>query len=262
MQISILKKKLRNIDLTRNEKTYYYKYIKPKILAMRKLLGLDNIIICGKEHIINERINKAVDIMHKIEHKHKNKKIMITGSFLFNKEYNDIDVFIFTKYTKQDYVKGKLHINYFPESTINALFFASISKISISNFQYENKENFDINIDNVLRSYENIIYMLETKQINIQDIRTFLITTEYYSKKVVLNPKQLSLYTKSIFERKIYEKITQKLINDLMILYDVALKKKLEYEIKQMKELLKKYNNAENFRKCITVYQKVIKLAE
>lgn len=261
MQFNILKKKLQKKTLNSNEKTYYYKFIKPKILAMMNFFDIETVTIRGKEHILEERMNDAIVILKKIASKHKGKKIMISGSFLFKKNYNDIDVFVFTKYDKVDYKKGKLHINYLPESSLESLFFASISSISISNFVYSKKTSFNITTNDVFRSYENIVYMLETKQLNIQDVRSFLVATEYYSKGIILNPKQLSVYSNKVFGRKIFEKITQKLINDMTLSDDKKLKEKINIAIKELTALLKKHDNAVNFKKCINTYRKVIELA-
>lgn len=261
MQFNILKKKLQKKTLNSNEKTYYYKFIKPKILAMMNFFDLETVTISGKEHILEERLNDAIVILQKMASKHKGKKVMISGSFLFKKNYNDIDVFVFTKYDKADYKKGKLHINYLPESSLESLFFASISSISISNFAYSKKTIFNVTTSDVIKSYENVVYMLETKQLNIQDVRSFLMATEYYSKGIILNPKQLSEYSNKLFGRKIFEKITQKLINDMILSDDKKLKEKISIEIKELTALLKKYGNADNFKKCINTYHKVIELA-
>ena len=48
LQLNILKKKIQKKALDGNERTYYYKYIKPKLRAMLSLFGIDEININGK----------------------------------------------------------------------------------------------------------------------------------------------------------------------------------------------------------------------
>ncbi len=261
LQLSILKKKLRRRTLDSNEKTYYYKFIKPKIRAMMTFLDISEINVNGKEFIKEKRLEKAIDIIHKLEQKHKNKKMMISGSFLFKEKYEDIDVFIFSKYNKEDYQNGKIHITFLPESALESLFFSSLSKISISNFKFNNKNDFDIELNMVLQIYELLINAILNKEDYEKNLRDFIILTEYISKGVVLNSKQLHDVKEKISTKHI-NILSNILVNSLILSYDKKiLNSELKARIADYTKLMKEYKNADNLPIYIDTYSEVISFA-
>ncbi len=262
LQLSILKKKLRKKDLNINEKTYYYKYIKPKIRAMMSLFKIDEIRINGREQIIEDRIQRAIEILNRMNNKHKNKKIMISGSFLFSKKYNDIDIFIFTKYNKEDYKKGKLHVNFLPESALNSLFYSSLSKICISNFVYESKPEFNIKLADILQSYEILVNLIMNKDKYKKELRDFLIMAEHISKEIILNSKQLYYIIKKIEQHNIIKIISKIIIETIALAYKrKILKDNLKRHIEEYNKLLEEYKQAKNIPIYIQTYKEAIELA-
>jgi len=261
MQLNILKKRLQNKSLNSNEKTYYYKFIKPKIRAMMAFFNINEININGKELIKENRLEEAIKIIHKLEQKHKGKKIILSGSFLFNKKYNDIDIFVFSKYNKEDYQKGKIHVTFLHESAIESLFFSSLCKISVSNFNYTIKNNFDIELSNVLQTYELLINTILNKENYEKNLRDFILQTEYISKGVVLNPKQLYDIQEKLSQKKI-EILSNTFINSLILSYTTKqLNTKLKAQVNDYKKLLTEYTTAKNLPVYINTYSKVISLA-
>ena len=261
LQLNILKKKLRKKDLNINEKTYYYKYIKPKIRVMMSFFNIDEIRINGKEQIIEDRIPRAIEILNRMNKKHKNKKIMISGSFLFSKKYNDIDVFIFTKYNKEDYYKGKLHVNFLPESALNSLFYSSLSKICISNFRDESKLEFDIKLVDILQSYEILVNLIINKEDYKKELRDFLIIAEYISKEVILSSKQLYYIIKKIEQNNIIKIISKILIETIALGYrKKTLKDNLKKHLEDYNKLLEEYKQAKNIPIYIQTYKEAIEL--
>ncbi|MFH1210136.1 MAG: hypothetical protein V1663_05095 [archaeon] len=261
MQLNILKKRLQNKSLDSNEKTYYYKFIKPKIRAMMAFFNISEININGKELIKENRLEEAIKIIHKLEQKHKGKKIILSGSFLFNKKYNDIDIFVFSKYDKEDYQKGKIHVTFLHESAIESLFFSSLCKISVSNFNYTIKNNFDIELSNVLQTYELLINTILNKEDYEKNLRDFILQTEYISKGVVLNPKQLYDLQEKLSQKKI-DILSNTFINSLILSYTTKqLNTKLKAQVKDYKKLLTEYTTAKNLPVYIDTYSRVISLA-
>lgn len=260
IQFNILKKRLSNKALNVNERTYYYKFIKPKIKAMMAFFDIDEINIKGKEHMIKDRAKEAVKIIKKLELKHKNKKIIVSGSFLFNKTYNDIDAFVFTKYEKEDYNKGKLHVTFLPESALNSLFFSSLSQISVSNFAITPKDDFKIGLTDLLQNYELLINSMMNNEKHEKELRDFILQTEYYSKNIILNPKQLYIMKNQLF-RKNSDVISNSFINSLTLAYNKETKIKLQQQIAGYKKLAKDYKSAKNLPTYINTYAKVIELA-
>jgi len=261
LQVNILKKKIQKKELDNNERTYYYKYIKPKIKAMLSFSGITEMNINGKEHIIKERIPKAIKILSQLSRKHKNKKIIISGSFLFNKKYNDIDAFVFSKYNKEDYKKGKLHVNFLPESAIDSLFFSSLSKISISNFKYALKTDFIIKLDDMLQTYEILIDFILRKKKFIQELRKFFLEIEYTSKVVILNPKQLYELKKKVTYKNAIKLLSDSLVNSLLYGYTKEkVQNNLKGYINDYCDLLKQYRHAKNLEVYIKTYKEAIQV--
>ncbi|HIH32489.1 TPA: hypothetical protein HA235_07330 [Candidatus Woesearchaeota archaeon] len=261
MQLDILKKRLKKKSLNNNEKTYYYKFIKPKIRAMMAFFNISEIDIQGREFIIENRIKYAIKILGKLERKHKNKKILLTGSFLFNKEYNDIDAFIFTKYTKEDYQSNKIHVTFLPESTLESLFYNSISQISISNFKHAKKKDFNIALNDILQTYELLINAILNKEDHLKNLRNFILQTEYASKGIILNPKQLYKIKEKLMHNNL-DILSNTFINSLILGYNKRiLKQKLKIQINDYKKLSKEYKTANNLSIYIDTYSKVISLA-
>jgi hypothetical protein len=206
-------------------------------------------------------LEEAVKILRKLEQKHKGKKIILSGSFLFNKEYNDIDVFIFSKYDKEDYQKRKIHVTFLPESALDSLFFSSLSKISISNFDYTPKNEFNIELNSVLQIYELLVNTILNEEDYEKNLRDFILQTEFVSKGVVLNPKQL-YYVKEKLLNKRVDILSNNFINSLILSYDVVmLRSALRTQINDYKKLLTEYKNAKNLNIYIDTYSKVIALA-
>ena len=258
LQLNILKKRLQKKELNVNERTYYYKYIKPKLEAMFSFFNISEININGREYMADNRITKSVKILNQIRKKHKNKKIMISGSFLFNKDYNDIDVFIFTKYDKEDYKKGKIHVNFLPENAFDSLFFSSLSKISISNFSYTKKNEFNMGLNNILQSYEFLINSILNKENYQKELRDFLLNIEYISKGIILNTRQLYNLRKKVKSTKIVSNI---FINAVILGYKKSiLGNNLKKYIIDYKRLLKQYKS-KNLDEYIQTYEKVMELA-
>src|SRR3989344_675636 len=75
-QITILKKKMKDRKLDVNERTYYYKFIKPKLESIQHLFGVYDFVVNGREHMIEKRIIEAQKIIRKMRLKHKNKRMM------------------------------------------------------------------------------------------------------------------------------------------------------------------------------------------
>ena len=247
MQLDILKKRLKKKSLNNNEKTYYYKFIKPKIRAMMAFFNISEIDIQGREFIIENRIKYAIKILGKLERKHKNKKILLTGSFLFNK--------------KEDYQSNKIHVTFLPESTLESLFYNSISQISISNFKHAKKKDFNIALNDILQTYELLINAILNKEDHLKNLRNFILQTEYASKGIILNPKQLYKIKEKLMHNNL-DILSNTFINSLILGYNKRiLKQKLKIQINDYKKLSKEYKTANNLSIYIDTYSKVISLA-
>ena len=170
---NILKARLKGKKLSENETYYYSHFIKKKLKAIIELMELDT-IFNGNEFVRKDRLNKSMSLLKKYSRKHKGMKTLISGSFLYNKKYNDIDVFVISKYDKEDYKEGNVHINYLPENVEKTLFFQSINSISVSNFKSENKVEENFKVADILHLYEVVILLIMQKDEYLQELRDLL----------------------------------------------------------------------------------------
>lgn len=146
-QFNVLKKYYLNKNLTKTEKTYLYTSIKKKIKALE--LFNEEYYINGK-NMLPERIEKSKEILNNIK-----ENAFISGSFLFKKNYNDIDIFIISKKRKQ-FSKGKFHYNFITEKDLDKPMIASAALYCISNFEMPiiKVERKRYGMENTLMAYQ------------------------------------------------------------------------------------------------------------
>ncbi|MEA3515106.1 MAG: hypothetical protein U9R34_06505 [Nanoarchaeota archaeon] len=229
---NILKARLRNKKLSDNERYYYNHFIKKKLQGMFELFEITN-DITGKEFIRKDKLKKAISLLKKYSRKHKNMKILISGSFLYSDKFNDIDIFIISKYNKEDYRDGRIHVNYLPDDIEKTLFFKSISAISIANFKFDKIQiEEEIKAEDILHLYELVTLLIMQKDSYLPELRNLLLRMEYTSNRVVLNSMQL----KTAADRIINSKNPIKLINKYVIAKIIS-----SYNVAVLRKALKKF---------------------
>ncbi len=258
---NILKARLKGKKLSENEIYYYNHFIKKKLKGIIKLMNIDT-MINGKEFIRKNRLKRAASLLKRYSRKHKNMKIIISGSFLYNEKYNDIDIFIISKYEKEDYKEGNVHINYLPADIEKTLFFQSINAISIKNFKSQNKVEEDFNARDILHLYEVVILLIIQKDDYLQELRDLIIRLEYVSNKVILNSMQIKIITYKIIKSKNPITVINKyLIAKIINAYDRSiLKKTLNKFIEKNSFPEKRQKIYENWRIYNQTYKEAIEI--
>jgi hypothetical protein len=198
---SILKKKLEKNRLSENERYYYNHFIKKKLQGMAELFEIDT-TANGKQFIKKDRLQKATGIIKKYSRKHKNMKLLVSGSFLFSNKYRDIDLFVISKYKKEDYTAGQIHVNYLPMDIEKTLFFKSIYAVSIANFKSDTQIDAKFSPNDVLHLYEIVVLLMMQGDKYLQELRDLVLQLEYLSNKVILNTIQLKTITDKIIRTK------------------------------------------------------------
>lgn len=259
---NVLKLKIKKEKLNSTQTHYYNHFIKKKLIAAAYLFDIkDEIFTNGKEFMINNRINEAKKIIKQMERIHKNQKILISGSFLWNETYNDIDIFIISKYEKKDYKKGNMHFNYLPIDIEKKLFFGSISSISVSNFNIEKMQEYDYSFDDLISIYQElIIYILQGNNFK-NELRELIMTSAYLSENVVLNSMQIAFQENKIMKSKNKIFIINNLvINVLTLIYNDKIREELAEMIKTNDELKNEYENSKNLEIYNQTYGKVLEI--
>ena len=266
-QLGLLQNKLQHKKLSNNEEAYFSRTVSKKLNAISSLTGLGKkYCISGENEMLPERKKEALKLLRTIERNHKGTKILISGSFLYHKKYNDIDVFLITNYDKEDYWKDGIHYNYLPSDSLGTLFFDSISKISISNFDVNSiKVKEQPSINNLITKYQEVMQDINQKKISWLkiDLRDFILECSYADGKVVLNSKQLKHKLDLILNHKTKMKIIQRMfVSAIANNFPDAKVKKISTDlIKSYKELMKEYRHKDYYKTLISSFQEVLNLA-
>lgn len=220
-QFNLIKKRFSNKKMTASEKNEFSRTISKKMMAINKILKKETgVFVYGKEKIKPNRLKHAQKYLKKFSKKFKNKHVIITGSFLYSQKYNDIDIFVVSKYEKEDYNINKFHINYLTKESYNSLFFKSITKLCISNkkiMQYPLKEK--INLDTFTSLYQELFNDLnKKKRITKPTLREFLLQASFISNAPVPSSLDLKYKADRILRLKNHKEIIKNIfINTVLI---------------------------------------------
>ncbi len=241
-QVDILKKYVNKKELTKTEKTYLYSAIKKKIDALMTLKEEYHI---NGQQMIKQRVKKAKDML-----KDLNRDAFISGSYLYSKEYNDIDIYIISD-RRKDYVDGNKHFMFITEKDLEKPIFYSALQYSIANFSIEDVKPLikRPGSDDLILDYEqSIVEILNNDDQKM--IRSILFDYYMHVKKTVLD--SFSVYNKYKEIKRMKERNKIKIINQMVreLLLKLYSKKYMYYEllsfIKQLRNTLEKYKKKEN----------------
>jgi hypothetical protein len=203
-QVTLIEQYLNKKALTKTEQAYLYSTIKKKADALN--LFREELYITGKD-MIPERVEEAKQILKEIN----KEKAFISGSFLYSKKYNDIDIYIISNKRKQ-YSKGKRHLIYITEEDLKKSFFISAAKYSVSNTSLKispeiKREEFS----EILFVYQWVINQILDKE-DQKELR--ILVFQYYMqiKEVILDSYTLFQKTeelKNLPEKEEIKKVNQ-----------------------------------------------------
>jgi len=266
-QFNLIIKRFSGKKLSQGERNNFSRYVSKKMKAIYKIAKKDikKMFVYGNEHILKERKELALKYLKKYSRKFKNKHVLITGSFLYKKEYKDIDIFVIAKYEKDDYKEKKFHINYFDEELYSSLFFRSISKLCISNKKIgEHKLNEEVNINTLISLYQEILNDLKTRRIADKIIlRDFIIQSYYLRNSIIIDSYNLNLEVSRILNLKSIKETIKSILIDAII---IGVEKKesikaMKKTISSYEELMKEYRqHKEYYLDLIEPFKKVIML--
>src|SRR3989338_3891138 len=162
-QIMALRKKHEGKSLSNAQRKAMSVSIKRKLTALGTLFGKKEVYIRGSESFIQGRLEQAEQILEEYS---SFGKVFIAGSFLFSREYNDIDIFIITRRGYKEEWRGNRHIIYLTEKRLSKPIFQSTAKISLSTFPIPNRiEKKRPKLENLMSDYhEAVIEKMGTEE--------------------------------------------------------------------------------------------------
>lgn len=137
-QISVIQRYLAEKKLSNSEKKALYSSITKKLSAIVALVKVNEpkqYYINGNSNILPERLLQAIKLLDEYSKKYPvSSKIFIAGSFLFSKEFNDIDIFIVRERGYKEVFEEDKHIIFLSEKKLSQPVFQSAALISVANF--------------------------------------------------------------------------------------------------------------------------------
>lgn len=249
-QISVIQKYLHHDPLNSTEKAYFYSAIKRKIDALNALK--EEFYITG-EDMLPERIEQAKQILKELNQP----KAFISGSFLFSKNYNDIDIYIVGKRRKSYHLEKK-HFTYIRESDMQNPLFISAANYSVATSKLQTKALIKREaFGEIFFIYQWVINQILDKE-DQKEIRNLVFQYYLQVQKKILDARELEIIfqeMRALPDEKKIKEINLITRNILMTTFSPKyLYNRFSIESKAIKRV-KKEHNTDNFE----IYLKFIK---
>ena len=171
------------------------------------------------ENITKERIEEAQKILVSIPTKY----CFISGSFLFKKDYPDIDVFVISRTKKQiKPIDKKINIIMIDFNDLHSLFYHSVSKSCIAKNILPKKP-----LKVTITDYWNVVNeaiptIMNEKDKYHKNIRFLILYTEYFKNNRILDTYEL---TREIEKFKNFKEILEYVKREIPIVINKSIKK-------------------------------------
>lgn len=254
-QFGVLEKYTQNKQLSNAEKKALYTSITKKMKALESIkIEKDNeYYINGAAKIIPERLKKAKEIIDGYSKRYE--KVFISGSFLFSKEFNDIDIFIIReKGYKEDYNDNE-HIIFLTEKKLSNPVFQSAAMISVANFILPTKMIIKKPKLGIIMStyHEAVIEKMQNDKPDM--IRHFLFDYYWFCKGKLVDGKQLIQLSNTVSLSDLdffIKELCKRLFSKKYLYVDIH-----EY-IKTLKDTIKTEKPIEHLIRYINTYEELI----
>jgi hypothetical protein len=148
--------------------------------------------------IMKERLIEAENILNEIPAR----SVFISGSFLFKKGYEDIDVFVITRSSKKFKTKNKkVKITKIAFNSLHSLFYHSVSKSCVSKNILPTKK-LRATISDCWDVVNEAVPAVFNEKNFKKDIRNLVLYTEYFLNGIVLDSYGLSEKVDEFSSRK------------------------------------------------------------
>ncbi len=262
-QLNIMQKYLLGKPLKNAEKKALYTSITKKADALSSLQQKDNeFYINGVVSIIPERIEEAKKLIEQYSDGYK--KVFIAGSFLFTKDYNDIDIFIIAKKGYKEKFEENKHIIYLSEKRLSNSVIKAASLIAVSNFiilqkpgkkAEKNYEEKKPSLSELMSTYHEAVLEKIRDEKKSEAIRTLVFDYSLYCKKIILDGKQLSEKVRNINLEELDNMIKELLKN---LFSETYLYVAVHTYIKTLQETVKNITPNIHLKRFINTYEELI----
>lgn len=199
-QFDVMRRYVDKKSLSNAEKKAMYTSISKKIKALNSLYKENEekeFFIMSRNKIINSRIIEAKELIKQYSKYYD--KIFISGSFLFSKEYNDIDIFILVNRGYKEEWDGKRHLIYLTEKKLSQPIFQSAILMSVSNFIISTKmKKIKPKLSELMSTYHESLIEFLRKDKKSEMTRRLIFDYELFCNDNILDPQELKQEIKKI----------------------------------------------------------------
>lgn len=199
-QFSVMQKYFDGKKLSNSEKKALYTSINKKLHALdifSREQDNKNYFMNNPDKIINSRIEEAKKILDEYSNKHK--KVFISGSFLFSKDFNDIDIFIICERGYKEKFEDNQHFIFLTEKKLADPIFQSASMISVSNFIIPRKINKKKpKLSELMSLYHEAVIENMKNQKKPEATRNIVFTNCLFCRNELLDGKKLNELSREI----------------------------------------------------------------
>jgi hypothetical protein len=159
-------------------------------------------IIYSPDNMIPERIKEAEKILETLPYRY----CFITGTFLYNKNYKDIDVFAITRSKKKSVTEKGIKLSIIDFNELHSLFYHSISKMCVAKEVLPKKDLRATVADYWGIINETVPTLINEKENFRKAIRSLILYTEYLEHNKILDSFELRTMIHSF---KTYEAVME-----------------------------------------------------
>lgn len=264
-QFQLIQKKFSKKVLSASERNEFSRVVSRKMCAVYALVGKEyaSIFVSGAEKIIPERLVVAKKYLSDFSRKFKGHHMFITGSFLYSKKYNDIDVFVVGILEKDDQFVDGFHITFLTEDVYNSLFFASVKKMCVSNREMESFELKEkVNLDKFISLYQELFNDLENNFEGVKKImREFLLQSSFLAHDSLPTSFDLRTQIDSLLSTKNPKEAVKKIFVRAIILgiQPAHALRVMKHMISLYKNMIQQYAKYKNYYKdLMSAFEEVI----
>ncbi len=199
-QFDILGKYSAKTKLSNAEKKSLYTSIKKKMEALELFSNEQKdkeYFINNAPEIIPNRLAEAKKIID--EYSKKYDKVFIAGSFLFSKEFNDIDIFAIRERGYKEKWEGNKHIIFLTEKRLSNPILQSASLISIGKFALPVKiKKKQPSLSESMGTYHEAVIEFMRKEKKPESMRSLIFDYNLFCRNKLLNGKELKEISQKI----------------------------------------------------------------
>ncbi len=199
-QFSVLSKYKQQLSLSNADKKALYTSVSKKIEALSSLSKEQKdheYFVNGPNKIRSDRLSEAKKLIDGYSRKYE--KVFISGSFLFSKEFKDIDIFIIRERGYREALYDNKHIIFLTEKRLCNPVFQSAALVSIANFQIPVKiKKKKPALSELMSTYHEAVIEFLQKEKKPESIIRLIFDYNLFCKNHLIDGKELNETSKKI----------------------------------------------------------------